>query len=211
MKTNKIEMIIKILFYGSLWGLLEATLGYVLHFVPALISGSIMFPIVMVLLYRAYKNLDSRKALFFVALVAISIKSVNLFLPFLHPAKTINPMISMALQSLVVFLIIPVLESNKLSLKITSVIGASLVWRLAFVGYQGINFLMTGFLASYLQSFASAVSFVILEGLAGTILALLALLVIEKVNVMKRPLGIAISPLVSFSTLILAIILTLSL
>jgi hypothetical protein len=211
MKNSKVEFITKIIFFGSLWGFLEATLGYVLHFVPALISGSIMFPIVLLILYKAYASLGSRKAIFFVAMVAMMIKSVNLLLPFLHPARTINPMVAMFLEASLVFAIIPMLESDKLSVKVSSIVAASLVWRLAFVGYQGINFLATGFLAKYLESFSSAVSFIILEGLTGTVLALVAFLLLEKTYFLKKQEDFKISPLVSYSMLILAIIFTLTL
>jgi len=211
MKTNKLDMLLKIIFFGSIWGLLEATLGYVLHFVPALISGSVMFPIVLLILYRAYKSLGSRKAIFYVAMVAIMIKSVNLLLPFLHPARTINPMVSMFLEAGLIFAIIPMLESDKPTLKVSSIVGASLVWRLAFVGYQGLNYMMTGFLATYLTSFSMAIRFIVLEGLAGTVLALVAFLLLEKTVFMKKRELFKISPFLSFSTLILAVILTLSL
>ncbi len=50
---NKKELWTTIVFFGGLWGgLLEATLGYVLHLVPAYISGIIMFPIALGLLAR---------------------------------------------------------------------------------------------------------------------------------------------------------------
>ena len=60
---DKISMIV---FFGAIWGLVEATIGYALHLLPALIAGSVMFPIVMFILYHAYKSLSSRKAIFFV-------------------------------------------------------------------------------------------------------------------------------------------------
>jgi hypothetical protein len=139
------------------------------------------------------------------------IKSVNFLLPFLHPARTINPMVAMFLEASLVFAIIPMLESDKISVKVSSIVAASLVWRLAFVGYQGINFLATGFLAKYLESFSSAVSFILFEGLAGTVLALLAFLLLEKTVFLKKQIDFKVSPLVSYSMLILAIIFTLSL
>ena len=57
---NKKTFISNIIFWGSIWGIMEATLGYLLHWLPQLISGNIMFPIGAAILLLAYKVNSSR-------------------------------------------------------------------------------------------------------------------------------------------------------
>jgi len=211
MKNKRLDVVAKIIFYGSIWGLLEATLGYVLHLIPGYFSGSIMFPIVLFILYRAYKSLGSRKAIFFVAMIAIMIKSVNLLMPFLIPARTINPMIAMFLEAGLVFAVIPMLDSDRLTHKITAVFAASILWRVAFIGYQGINYLMTDFVSYYIRSFTLAIDFILIYGLLGSLIAFVMFTLSEKSSVIKRFDQLKISPVVSFELLILALVFTLSL
>lgn len=209
MENNKFQIFIKIVFFGALWGILEATLGYVLHFIPGYLSGSIMFPIVLFILYRAYRSLGTKKAIVWVAFVAIAIKSLNLFLPFMPPAKTINPMIAMFLEAGLVFAVLPMINSEKLSIKLSGILVAGLVWRLVYVGYQGMNYLLTGFMSNYLKSFSMSFEFVLIYGLIGSLLAMIILVLTERTLVIKKIDRIRINPIISFSMLMIAIVLTL--
>ena len=96
MKSKK-SLILNIIFFGSLWGLLEATIGYSLQFLPPLVSGSVMFPIAATIMYWAYRNSESKISIIFVAMIAASIKAINFFMPGLPPLKTYNPMITIML------------------------------------------------------------------------------------------------------------------
>lgn len=209
MKKINLEKISKIVFFGSLWGLIEATIGYALHVLPALIAGSLIFPIVMFILYRTYKSLSDRKAVLFVGLIAIMIKATNLLLPFLPAPKTINPMISMALQSLLVFLVIPLLDDQKLSIKSSGIIIASIGWRLGMIGYYFYNNLTTGFLDFRIASFEQGMSFVLYEGVVSGLLALALILLTNPMKSLARIDKIRINPIVSTTLLVLALIFTL--
>jgi uncharacterized membrane protein YciS (DUF1049 family) len=209
MKNNRIELISKILFFGAIWGFFEATLGYVLHLLPALIAGSIMFPLVMFILYRAYKAIGSRTGVLLVGAVAIMIKATNLFLPFLFPAKTINPMVAMFIQSLLVFLVLPMLEKESVSVKISSFAIGSFSWRILMLSYYGFNYLLTGFLDFRIANLDAAISFVLWEGLIS--LAVISAIFyfagkiknLDKINTQK------IHPLLSMAMIALALVLTL--
>ncbi|PKK95207.1 MAG: hypothetical protein CVV60_02390, partial [Tenericutes bacterium HGW-Tenericutes-5] len=166
-------------------------------------------PIVTFILYHAYKSLSSRKAIFFVGLVAILIKATNLFLPFLFPAKTINPMIAMAIQTLLVFAVIPLFESKKLSVKITSIVLVSVAWRLVMIGYYGMNYLMTDFLDFRIRGFEPAISFVITEGLISGAFAVLLVLATNPLKALAKFDRSRISPIISTAVLVIAIVLTL--
>jgi hypothetical protein len=209
MKNNRLEFVVKIVFFGALWGLVEATLGYALHILPALIAGSIMFPIVMVILYQAYKSLDSRKAILFVGFVAILIKSSNLLLPFLFPAKTINPMIAMFIQTLLAFAFIPNLSSSSIVKKVVILTGISVTWRLGMIGYYAINYSLTSFLDFRIANFDSALAFVLFEGLISGAFAIILVIGFEKFKLLDRVKTLRINPILSTVALALALFFTL--
>ncbi len=103
-------MIMTILFFGALWGIIEATLGYVLQFLPPYVSGAVMFPIAAMILFVAFNQTRSASSLVLIGLVAASFKSVNFLMPGLLAVKTYNPMIAIVLQSMVVALVVGVME-----------------------------------------------------------------------------------------------------
>lgn len=208
MRNSKIEVLMKIVFFGAAWGIVEATVGYILHLLPGFIAGSLMFPFVMFILVKAYKSLGDRKAIFYVALVAAAIKSVNLLMPFLPAAKTINPMVSMVLEAALVFAVIPLFDSNKLTNKFAAFAIASVGWRLLFLGYQGLNFALTDFLAAYLKSFSSALEFVLINGLGSVAIMILVYLGFRRVKLINKVDNMKISPLVSLASFSVAILLT---
>ena len=97
-----------IILFGSLWGIIEATLGYLLHLLPVsiYISGTVLFPLVTWILYKAYTLTNSKTALMSIGILAALIKSVDFLLPFGSPFKIINPMISIIFESLAVVFVI---------------------------------------------------------------------------------------------------------
>ncbi|HLD45972.1 MAG TPA: hypothetical protein VJC18_11105, partial [bacterium] len=93
---------ITILFVGSLWGFLEATLGGLLHLSPLPIAGKIMAPIGFTLLYWAQKNGLKASHLFLAACLAACFKFADVFLfnmP-LFSIQIINPAQAIVMQGL---------------------------------------------------------------------------------------------------------------
>ncbi len=180
-KINK-KQVIQILFYGSLWGILEATIGHVLHFIPATIAGSIMFPIAGIILYKAYQKTESRQSLFYIGVIAASIKSVDLLLPQLSIYKTINPMISILLEAFVVVLVVNLLISSSPQKKYIAFPIASIGWRAIFISWMGFQYVTTGNLAPYITSFAAGFEFVILVGLLSGAIASIAVFVLDEIR-----------------------------
>ncbi|MDO9628900.1 MAG: hypothetical protein Q7I99_03280 [Acholeplasmataceae bacterium] len=164
MNQNK-GILAYIIFFGALWGILEATLGYVLQFLPPLVSGSVMFPIAATLMILTYNHTKSKSAMIYVAMIAASIKSINFFMPGLLPIKTYNPMIAIMLQSLVMVAVIPLLQKKNVLTVITGIALLGFSWRLLFLGNIAINNLLTGFQFVQLQSFSSMMLFVFLFGM----------------------------------------------
>ena len=92
----------QIIFYGAIWGLAEASMGYLLHFLPPLVAGLVMFPVAVYILMKAVRATGSRSVLLLVGMVAAGIKAVDFLLPGMSVFKTINPMISIMFGGLAV-------------------------------------------------------------------------------------------------------------
>ena len=177
------KIFIQTLFFGSLWGILEATLGHVLHFIPATIAGAVMFPIAGAILYKAYNKTESIQSLFYIGIIAAMIKSVDLLLPQLSIYKTINPMISILMESLVVVLVMSFLVSKNPMKKYSALIIASVSWRSIFVLWMYIVYLNTGMMAPYLATTSGIIDFVIITGLLSGVFASGIIFVLSKVQI----------------------------
>lgn len=94
-----------LLFWGSVWGICEASFGFVLHraaiALPGL-PGALMFPIGFFCMVAAQRATGLRAAPFLAAVVAASIKSVNFILPGMDPIRVVNPALSILLEGLAV-------------------------------------------------------------------------------------------------------------
>lgn len=196
-----------VVFYGALWGIVEASVGYVLHFLPALIAGTIMFPFASLILYRTYKASQNQWSLLGAGMIAIIIKSVNFFMPFNNVFKIINPMISILLESLVLMVVIKSLSSSKWLTKISLLTVSSVVWRGLFIGYLGIQALTTGFIAVQISSLYEVTSFMIISGLISAAMSVGVLYLSNLPKRADKPL-LPLTPVLSLLAFGLAIILT---
>jgi hypothetical protein len=109
--TKKLLRIV--LFYGGLWGITEATLGYLLHFLPRGFSGMFMFPIGFYFMFNSYKMTGNQRTIIYTAFIAAAIKLTDLFVPLRTAMTAINPAISIILESLVVFAFVKVYKENR--------------------------------------------------------------------------------------------------
>jgi len=124
-----------ILLFGGLWGIAEATLGYLLHFLPTGFSGMIMFPIGFYFMFNAFKVTGKQSAIFYTALIAAGIKSMDVLLPGTAVIRVINPAMSIVLESLVVFAFARFyMEERVFSMSFAMGLG----WVLLFIGAQAL-------------------------------------------------------------------------
>ncbi len=110
---NNAQQIQAIILFGALWGLSEASIGYMLHFLPYGFSGMFMFPIGFYFMYNAYKQTNKQNAVLWVGIIAATIKLVDLLLPTRSLLSVINPATSILLESLVVFAFVKMYNSKK--------------------------------------------------------------------------------------------------
>jgi hypothetical protein len=102
-----------ILYWGTLWGLLEASLGHVLHIIriPGL-AGFVMFPVGIYFMLKAYRDSKSFRAIFATAVVAAAIKLSDLFLPGTYTLDIIRPALAILTESLAVVALLSMIESR---------------------------------------------------------------------------------------------------
>ncbi|TNF08117.1 MAG: hypothetical protein EP317_03675 [Bacillota bacterium] len=171
------------LFFGAIWGLLEATLGYLLQFLPPLVSGSIMFPIAATILTITYLNTKSKTSILWVGVIAAAIKSINFFMPGLLPIKTYNPMIAIMLQSIVMVGVCYIIDYKKLPYSLLGLSAASLLWRVLFYANITINHALTGFNFPQMRSSEATFEFVVTYGLYGALFAMILYGAIRLLNI----------------------------
>jgi hypothetical protein len=170
-KKNVLRTVLTMVLFGAIWGLLEATVGYLLHWLPSMVSGLVMFPIGATLMMWGFRSTDDRKAILAAGLIAAALKAVNLAMPLPNNdvMRVINPMISIILQSLVVFGLSYAFERKATPLKTAflqmgTIVAAIIGWRLMYLASQGILFLTIGYYPSQIQSFGNAISFIFSNG-----------------------------------------------
>ncbi|MDY0139376.1 MAG: hypothetical protein RBR50_06745, partial [Candidatus Izemoplasmatales bacterium] len=98
---------------------------------------------------------------------------------------------------------------QKISIKSSGIIIASIGWRLGMIGYYFYNNLTTGFLDFRIASFEQGMSFVLYEGVVSGLLALVIILLTNPMKSLARIDKIRINPIVSTTLLVLALIFTL--
>ena len=98
-----------VLFFGGLWGFTEATLGFLLHLLPRMtgippMAGLVLFPIGVGFMLCAVSRTGSPSSAVLVALVAAAIKASSVVLAPVTWVFVQNPVISILLEGLVVWL-----------------------------------------------------------------------------------------------------------
>ena len=100
-RGSRLAPLVAALFYGSVWGLGEATLGHLLHLarVPGL-PGLVMFPFGVLVMGRALNRSGSAAAVFSTGAVAAGFKFLDLLLPGTDILAVINPAQAILLEGL---------------------------------------------------------------------------------------------------------------
>lgn len=200
------EKAIQIVYWGSLWGLAEATLGYVLHMsaiqLPG-VPGFVMFPVAFYFMRKAYLATGKPGAVFQVALVAALIKCCDFLIPGNIPIRILNPALSILLEGLAVALVFAYAEREKSAVGFVSVFSMGVLWRSVFLFHLFLISLIDLPAALVTDGLQVSLRFLILESLVNAIL-MVAYLKFE--NTEHRG---AVRPVVAYAVLAAAIILTL--
>ncbi len=169
---EKRNTIVSIIVIGSLWGMAEATLGYLAHVVSILtfygISGMLMSAVAVYFMRMAVKTTNRVSSIFYVSLIAAGIKLFDLFLPFLPAAKTINPAIAIIAEGLALSVAWKLFFSHHRSFHASIFTGVS--WRIIYLaGVAFVNVMINGHYTLPSTIFTYILSFILLQGLLNSL------------------------------------------
>ena len=113
--NNHLKILFSVLLFGGLWGILEATLGSLLHmhFVPNtmfLASTTIMVPIAYFLMGACYKRTETFRSVLYMGFLAAGIKALACLI--FH--MSFNPVFHILLESLFMGLALLVIRPKKI-------------------------------------------------------------------------------------------------
>ena len=129
-KTQNISIII---FWGAIWGIVEATLGLVLHTLPFKVpTGSVLFPIAYYFMQKSYRDTQDVRSIFYTSIVAATIKLINLFNPIVPAIKVLNPAACILLEGLGLALVFKYFIQGERALKFVHSLSMSLMWRMGY-------------------------------------------------------------------------------
>ena len=123
-----------ILFWGGLWGLVEAVLGHALHLlrIPGL-AGWIMFPVGFWMMRRAFALNGRAVVLAGIPAAAAAVKLADFLLPLSDPFMVINPAAAILLEGLAAGFLL--MRSKEQTPSFLSLVAVSAAWRAAYFGW----------------------------------------------------------------------------
>lgn len=133
----------KIIILGITWGILEASLGYLIHLLPGIsfLSGMIMFPVGFYLMIKGYEDTKRISTVLIISSIAAGIKLFDLIIPFTIPIQVINPVMAILLESVVTAAAVKFIILNNSSLSLHRAVLISMSWRILFVVFPSLPWL----------------------------------------------------------------------
>lgn len=138
--ADRYSIFLSVIMWGSLWGIFEATVGYLLHVVSFGYSWLIWYPVACFFLSCQYRAAGKISSLIFTGFLCASIKMLNLLLPG-RIDKVINPAISIVFEALaiaaIMYAVKLVFKENRKRpyIKALTVFCINTGWRLMFILY----------------------------------------------------------------------------
>lgn len=194
------------IFYGSLWGIIEASLGYLVH-ITKLSSTMVLLPIAFFFMKQVYKSTKKISSIFIISIISAGIKLLNLFTN-VRLDKVINPSISIILEgcsfALMVWILKQIKEKRMINNfeKIGSIICMNTLWRIIYCAYlllapQWI------YINSILMSKEKLIDFILTKNVITSIIITILFMLDDKI---KIPVIKKVNPVVAFLLLITYII-----
>ncbi|MBS3819039.1 hypothetical protein KGY73_05995 [bacterium] len=120
------------LFWGSLWGITEASLGHVFHMIriPGL-PGLLMFPAALFFMVKAYERWTGKITIFLTSLVAASFKFMDLMVPPHDFWAVLNPAMAILCESLALVLFLTIWKKQELW-KLKSLWSLAVGWKILY-------------------------------------------------------------------------------
>jgi hypothetical protein len=194
-----------ILFWGAVWGICEATIGYALHLAAVALPGlpgALMFPIGFWCMAQARKATQKAYAPLGIALVAASIKLVDFLVPGYDAIRVVNPALSILLEGLAVAVVYTVLALPGRIRDYLKALGSGVLWRVLFAAYEFVISLY-GLAAGLVTSgIGTLLRFVLLESFFNSLVIYAGLRLAPKLPAWKP---LSVRPVTALSACVLAI------
>lgn len=162
-----------VLFFGSLWGLAEATLGFGLHLLPRItgvppLAGLVLFPVGVCFMLAGVTRTGRPATAFWIALVAASIKASSVVLAPVSWVFVQNPVVSILLEGGVIWLLAGVVGFGTRSRWVpVQAFTAAAGWRVMFVLAHLVLGLQWGLMQ---RGVGAVVQFVVIDSIINTVL-----------------------------------------
>jgi len=175
---NRHSSVLTVLAWGVLWGIFEATVGYLLHLLPFSTSWLVMFPAACFFMAAVYERTGSSLSVLFTGLLCAFIKLLNLLLPG-RVDRVINPAVSILFEAMAMAAAaallrrLPVEKKKGILAKAFLCLGVNTLWRLLFGLY--LLLLVPGWMreVSVISSMEKALHFFVTQNLLSSALLLL--------------------------------------
>jgi hypothetical protein len=163
-----------VLTYGALWGITEASIGHLLHITGFFYGWLFWFPAAYVFMHQAYRRTGSPSTAVGAAIVAASIKLIDLLAP-VRLDFVINPAVSILLEGAVVCIVLglPVRLARKWHLGAVGALLMSMAWRGLYLLYALLLVPANWRAISPLISTQALLQFVVVESMVNAMFILL--------------------------------------
>lgn len=201
------KTVMQIIFWGSLWGLAEATVGFIIHWAAVALPGLpgfLMFPIAYLFMDRAVSDTGLPSAAFHVSLVAAMLKFTDFLIPGHDALRIVNPALSILFEGLAVYAVIRYLSPQRRSVQPVQAFAMGFAWRGLFLIHLWAISLF-GLPASLVtDGLGSSMCFLLVESLINATLIAIYMGLSKKRNLAAAP--IAMKPAYVFAVLAAAMI-----
>jgi len=137
-KSSHFMTVVAVLFWGGLWGIFEATVGFALHLFEINIGWLVWYSVAAFFMTNVYRTTRRTEAVVFTGLLSASIKLINLFSE-VRIDKVINPAVSIIFEALsfalMLFVYRRLIIKKSAPIKGLAVLSANTSWRVLYILY----------------------------------------------------------------------------
>jgi len=181
------------LFWGILWGVVEATLGHMLHLIPVPgLAGFIMFPVGMVFMIRAWSATGYPSSIILASTAAAAVKMLDAFLPGPGIFAAVNPALAILCEGLAVAGLFSLVRSGQ-RFHLFSLLSVSLFWRMIYFGLMAAAAFLTAAPNFFILGSSIIFKYFLLESFINTLILFIIL----------QPIQLEMNPTVLSETSIL--------
>jgi hypothetical protein len=176
--TSLSSMLLTVLIWGGLWGIFEATVGYLLHMLPFSIGWLVWYPVACFFMLNVYRKTRQRSSIILIGSLAACIKLFNLLLPG-SIDRVLNPSVSIVFEALsmttVIWAVNHLFANRKRGFFINALAAISMntIWRGFYILY--LLFLVPNWIReiSVISSSQAFIKFFIVHNLASSLILVL--------------------------------------